>query len=161
MWASYFVRNGNKLSISSWLATEVQVCWNVGRPNPRLPNLVYFNSFFFNCIYANPLYFVVVPRIPFDLLDSTEAETVYRNYVNALRAEIEMREWVLRYFTFWEDSLFFRNILETVKICFVLKGLVWRPKGTSMHWWQRLKWESEYGIFHVLVGLLVKTCFFL
>ena len=40
MWASHFVRNGNKLSISSWLATEVQVCRNVGRPNPRLPNLV-------------------------------------------------------------------------------------------------------------------------
>ena len=40
MWASHFVRNGNKLSISSWLATEVQVCRNVGRPNFRLPNLV-------------------------------------------------------------------------------------------------------------------------
>ena len=40
MWASHFVRNGNKLSIFSWLATEVQVCRNVGRPNPRLPNLV-------------------------------------------------------------------------------------------------------------------------
>ena len=40
MWASHFVRNRNKLSISSWLATEVQVCRNVGRPNPRLPNLV-------------------------------------------------------------------------------------------------------------------------
>ena len=42
MWATHFVRNGNKLSISSWLATEVQVCRNVGRPNPRLPNLVSF-----------------------------------------------------------------------------------------------------------------------
>ena len=42
MWASHFVGNGNKLSISSWLATEVQVCRNVGRPNPPLPNLVYF-----------------------------------------------------------------------------------------------------------------------
>ena len=40
IWASHFVRNGNKLSISSWLATEVQVCRNVGRPNPRRPNLV-------------------------------------------------------------------------------------------------------------------------
>ena len=40
MWASYFVRNRNKLSISSWLTTEVQVCQNVGRPNPRPPNLV-------------------------------------------------------------------------------------------------------------------------
>ena len=42
MWASYFVRNGNKLSISSWLTTEVQVCRNVGRPNPRPPKLVFF-----------------------------------------------------------------------------------------------------------------------
>ena len=41
MWASHFVRNGNELSISSWLASEVQVCRNVGRPNPRLPNLVF------------------------------------------------------------------------------------------------------------------------
>ena len=41
MWASHFVRNGNKLSISSWLTTEVQVCQNVGRPNSRPPNLVY------------------------------------------------------------------------------------------------------------------------
>ena len=40
MWASHFVRNGNKLSVSSWLAIEVQVCRNVGRPNPRRPNLV-------------------------------------------------------------------------------------------------------------------------
>ena len=44
MWASHFVRDGNKLSISSWLATEVQVCRNVGRPNPRRPNLVYIIS---------------------------------------------------------------------------------------------------------------------
>ena len=42
MWASHFVRNGNKLSISSWLTTEVQVCRNVGRPNPWPPNLVFF-----------------------------------------------------------------------------------------------------------------------
>ena len=42
MWASHFVRNGNKLSTSSWLATEVQVCRNVGRPNTRLPNLVVY-----------------------------------------------------------------------------------------------------------------------
>ena len=40
MWASHFVRNGNKLSISSWLTTEVQVCRNVCRPNPGLLNLV-------------------------------------------------------------------------------------------------------------------------
>ena len=46
MWASHFIRNGNKLSISSWLASEVQVCRNVGRPNPRLPNLVFFFSKF-------------------------------------------------------------------------------------------------------------------
>ena len=43
MWASHFVRNGNKLYISSWLTTEVQVCRNVGRPNPLPPNLVFFN----------------------------------------------------------------------------------------------------------------------
>ena len=42
MWASHFVWNGNKLSISSWLTTEVQVCRNVGRPNPRPPNHVFF-----------------------------------------------------------------------------------------------------------------------
>ena len=40
MWASHFVINGNKLSISSWLTTEVQICQNMGRPNPRPPNLV-------------------------------------------------------------------------------------------------------------------------
>ena len=43
MWASHFVRNGNKLSISSWLTTEVHVCQHVGRPNPRPPNLAFFN----------------------------------------------------------------------------------------------------------------------
>ena len=47
MWASHFVRNGNKLSISSWLATEVQVCRNVSRPNPRRPNLVLLLLFFY------------------------------------------------------------------------------------------------------------------
>ena len=41
MWASHFVRIGNNLSISSWLTTEVQVCRNLGRPNPRPPNLVF------------------------------------------------------------------------------------------------------------------------
>lgn len=34
-------------------------------------------------------------RIPFDVLDSNEAETVYKNHVNALQAELEMREWVV------------------------------------------------------------------
>ena len=47
MWASHFVRNGNKLSISSWLDTEVQVCRNVGQPNPRLPNLVCLYDLFY------------------------------------------------------------------------------------------------------------------
>ena len=46
MWASYFVRNRNKLSISSSLTTEVQVCQNVGRPKPRPPNLVFFLIFY-------------------------------------------------------------------------------------------------------------------
>ena len=41
MWASHFVRNGNKLSISSWLTTEIQVCQNVGLPNSRPMNLVF------------------------------------------------------------------------------------------------------------------------
>ena len=36
----HFVGNGNILSISSWLTTEIQVCQNVGRPNPRPTNLV-------------------------------------------------------------------------------------------------------------------------
>ncbi|KAG7155075.1 Rho GTPase-activating protein 190-like 1, partial [Homarus americanus] len=31
-------------------------------------------------------------RIPFDVLDSNEAETVFKNHVNALQAELEMRE---------------------------------------------------------------------
>lgn len=31
-------------------------------------------------------------RIPFDVLDTPEAETVFRNHVNALQAEVEMRE---------------------------------------------------------------------
>ncbi|XP_047740430.1 rho GTPase-activating protein 190 isoform X12 [Hyalella azteca] len=31
-------------------------------------------------------------RIPFDVLDSNEAETVYKNHVNALQAELEMRD---------------------------------------------------------------------
>ncbi|KAK4312268.1 hypothetical protein Pmani_016281 [Petrolisthes manimaculis] len=31
-------------------------------------------------------------RIPFEVLDSNEAETVFRNHVNALQAELEMRE---------------------------------------------------------------------
>ena len=47
MWASHFVRNGNKLSISSWLTTEVQVCRDVGRPNPRPPNLVSYTDYIF------------------------------------------------------------------------------------------------------------------
>ena len=41
IWASHFVRNGNKLSISSRLTTEVQVCQNVDLPNTRPPKLVY------------------------------------------------------------------------------------------------------------------------
>ena len=36
-----FVGNGNELSISSWLTTEVQVCPNVVRSSPQPPNLVY------------------------------------------------------------------------------------------------------------------------
>ena len=31
-------------------------------------------------------------RIPFDLLDETEAETVFRNHVNGLRAEYRKLE---------------------------------------------------------------------
>ena len=70
MWASHFVRNGNKLSISSWLTTEVQVCRNVGLPNPRLPNLLIllivdshyslFHYYFFYCrfsLFFLPLFF--------------------------------------------------------------------------------------------------------
>ena len=47
IWASHFVRNGIKLSISSQLITEVEVCQNVGLLNTRLPNLV--NIDFFAC----------------------------------------------------------------------------------------------------------------
>ena len=45
MWASHFVRNGNKLSISSWLATEVQVCRNVGQTESSAPEpcFIYIN----------------------------------------------------------------------------------------------------------------------
>ena len=45
MWASHFVLIGNKLYVCSWLTTEVQVCRNVGRPNPRPPNLVFKTIF--------------------------------------------------------------------------------------------------------------------
>jgi len=40
MWACHFIKNGNKLSISSWLTTEVQVCQNVALLNTPPPNLV-------------------------------------------------------------------------------------------------------------------------
>lgn len=33
-------------------------------------------------------------RIPFDVLDSTEAETVYKNLLNQLNAEQNRAEWV-------------------------------------------------------------------
>ena len=33
-------------------------------------------------------------RIPFDVLDSTEAETVYKNLLNQLNAEHNRFEWV-------------------------------------------------------------------
>ena len=33
-------------------------------------------------------------RIPFDVLDSTEAETVYKNLLNQLNAEQDRYEWV-------------------------------------------------------------------
>ena len=35
-------------------------------------------------------------RIPFDVLDSTEAETVYKNLLNQLNAEQDRYEWVER-----------------------------------------------------------------
>ena len=44
MWASHFVRNGNQLSISSWLTIEVQVCQNVSQSNTWLPNLLNFSD---------------------------------------------------------------------------------------------------------------------
>ena len=40
MWASHFVRNWNKLAISSWLIKEVQVCQNLTLLNTLRPNLV-------------------------------------------------------------------------------------------------------------------------
>ena len=36
-------------------------------------------------------------RIPFDVLDSTEAETVYKNLLNQLNAEQNRAEWVKLY----------------------------------------------------------------
>ena len=48
MSASHFVRNGNDLSMSSWLTTEVQVCRNVGLPNNRILNLVLLESTWIN-----------------------------------------------------------------------------------------------------------------
>ena len=41
MWTSHFGRNGNKLCMTSWLTTEVQVSQNVGLPNTQLPKLVH------------------------------------------------------------------------------------------------------------------------
>ena len=41
MWACHFIKNGNKLSIYSWLNTEVQVCQNMGLPNSWPTNLVF------------------------------------------------------------------------------------------------------------------------
>ena len=35
-------------------------------------------------------------RIPFDLLESADAENVYRNHVNVLRAEYHRNEWVFK-----------------------------------------------------------------
>ncbi|XP_047740422.1 rho GTPase-activating protein 190 isoform X3 [Hyalella azteca] len=43
-------------------------------------------------------------RIPFDVLDSNEAETVYKNHVNALQAELEMREMRDRFKQLLEET---------------------------------------------------------
>ena len=58
MRASHFSRNVNKLTIPSWLTTEVQVCRNVGLPNTRLPNLVCFLIGKFYCVLKCILYWI-------------------------------------------------------------------------------------------------------
>ena len=51
--------------------------------------LTVFKSFIQTKIICSPF------RIPFDVLDSTEAETVYKNLLNQLNAEQNRIEWVV------------------------------------------------------------------
>ena len=81
MWASHFVRNGNKLFISSWLASEVQVCRNVGRPNPRLPNLVYLSMTRIDNIFVSNLENLKSGILPIDVNDHMPIFYVYNFFL--------------------------------------------------------------------------------
>ena len=100
MWASHFVRNGNKLSISSWLAAEVQVSRNVGRPNPRLPNLVNISSesgwknlvepvidqFEENKLWVTKLGSLVNPKLVMKLLVCVALSSMHRGCIESVAA---------------------------------------------------------------------------
>ena len=64
----------------------------------RISELPDFDRYFIRCNDGIPwtenmdLLDSTDSRIPFDVLDSNEAETVFKNHVNALQAELEMRE---------------------------------------------------------------------
>ena len=97
MWASHFVRNGNKLSISSWLASEVHVCQNVGRPNPRLPNLFhsYLHKYFPLKIHDIILNIIIIIYIILfhDIIIQRSGVQPFERLSSQFRTPVKIREY--------------------------------------------------------------------
>ncbi|KAK6631018.1 hypothetical protein RUM44_003190 [Polyplax serrata] len=85
-----------------------------------------FHQYFFECPEDIPwtecdLEEIGHNQIPFDVLDSNEAETVYKNHVNALQQDLKRLEWKKQFKQLLEDTGYVTpgKLLSEVRVLFM------------------------------------------